>query len=80
MRQFDYAKRTSLLSLTLEESKYVVRELPFSSSNPILSEVERKIIHQLELILSSSEEEEKKAYKNFLLYLTHSSECAYEFL
>ncbi len=70
MRQFDYAKRTSLLSLTLEESKYVVRELPFSSSNPILSEVERKIIHQLELILSSSEEEKKSIQKIFALFDT----------
>jgi hypothetical protein len=68
MRQFDYAKKTSLLSLTLEESKYVVRELSFSSSNPILSEVEGKIIHQLELILSS--EEKKNIQQIFALFDT----------
>lgn len=51
MRQFDYAKKTSLLSLTFERKANMLyaRELSLSSSNPILNEVDRKKnIHQLE--------------------------------
>lgn len=55
MRQFDYAKKTSLLSLTFEEKQICyARELSFSSSNPILNEVDRKSIHQLEFSFFSS--------------------------
>lgn len=71
------------------QAKILCEKLSFSSSNPIWSEVEREIIHQLDFIFSSQRKRERATkrekkkifsssrfpYKSFLLYLTHSCEC-----